>query len=204
MKFEREIADIYRLKIPFDNLYTSVFLIKTEQGNALVDCATYASDVDEYIVPALHCLGLRLTDIAYLVLTHNHSDHSGGKARLLELAPNIEVVQSECDSLLNGVAVYALKGHTLDCVGFFDKKSKTLKVEVVPEKDTTYRIDFITTKKDFDSSIEYAEYPHTNPKFNRRRPVIREDVGVVAKSVEGVSGEYTMSDDDLYVRCVVT
>ena len=126
MKFEREIANIYRLKIPFDNLYTSVFLIKTEQGNALVDCATYASDVDEYIVPALHCLGLRLTDIAYLVLTHNHSDHSGGKARLLELAPNIEAVQSECDSLLNGVAVYALKGHTLDCVGFFDKKSKTL------------------------------------------------------------------------------
>jgi hypothetical protein len=98
---------------------------------------------------------------------------------------------------------YASSGVELRDV-VFDKKSKTLKVEVAPEKDTTYRIDFITTKKDFDSSIEYAEYPHTNPKFNRRRPVIREDVGVVAKSVEGFSGEYTMSDDDLYVRCVVT
>ena len=126
MRFEREIADIYRLKVPFESVYTSVFLIKTEQGVALVDCATYASDIDEYIVPALNSLGLRLTDIAYLILTHNHSDHSGGKTRVLELAPSIEIVQNERESLLNGIAVYALKGHTLDCVGVFDKKSKTL------------------------------------------------------------------------------
>ena len=98
---------------------------------------------------------------------------------------------------------YASTGVKLRDVAF-DKKSKTLKVEVAPEKDTTYRIDFITTGKDFDSSIEYAEYPHSNPKFSRRRPIIREDVGVTAKSVEGVSGEYTMTGDDLYVRCVVT
>ena len=57
MKFENIIGGIYRLKIPFESIYTSVFLIKTEQGNALVDCATYASDVDKYILPALNQQG---------------------------------------------------------------------------------------------------------------------------------------------------
>ena len=126
MAFHKEIGGIYRLKIPFEDLYTSVFLIKTETGNALVDCATYASDINEYILPALDKLGLRLTDIRYLILTHNHTDHAGGKTRILELAPDIEIVQSPRPVSLNGLTVYELKGHTLDCIGVFDEDSGTL------------------------------------------------------------------------------
>ena len=124
--FQKEIGEVYRLKVPFEDLYTSVFLIRTEQGDALIDCATYASDIDEYIVPALNRLGLCLTDITYLILTHNHSDHIGGKERLLELAPKLEIVQNKRNDLLNGIAVCALKGHTIDCVGVFDQHSRTL------------------------------------------------------------------------------
>ena len=40
MSFEKEIGQIYRLKVPFEDLYTSVFLIQTEGANILVDCAT--------------------------------------------------------------------------------------------------------------------------------------------------------------------
>ena len=126
MKFENIIGGIYRLKIPFESIYTSVFLIKTEQGNALVDCATYASDVDEYILPALNQQGLRLTDIAYLILTHNHSDHAGGKARILELTPTIEMINAGRSIFIKGLTMYALKGHTLDCIGIFDEHSGTL------------------------------------------------------------------------------
>ena len=126
MVFEEELKNIYRLKVPFENLYTSVFLIKTKQGNALVDCATYASDVDDYIVPALSILGLRLEDIAYLILTHNHGDHIGGKTRSLELAPNIEIVQANRPISLNGITIYEMKGHTLDCIGVLDERSGTL------------------------------------------------------------------------------
>lgn len=126
MVFEEELKNIYRLKVPFENLYTSVFLIKTKQGNALVDCATYASDVDDYIVPALSILGLRLEDIAYLILTHNHGDHIGGKTRALELAPNIEIVQANRPISLNGITIYEMKGHTLDCIGVLDERSGTL------------------------------------------------------------------------------
>lgn len=125
-EFQREIENIYRLKVPFETIYTSVFLVKTEGGNVLVDCATYASDVDEYILPALNQVGLHLTDIACLILTHYHSDRAGGRARVLELVPNMKIVQNEDGNLLSDISVYALKGHTLDCIGVFDKKSKTL------------------------------------------------------------------------------
>ncbi|MBO5240107.1 MAG: MBL fold metallo-hydrolase [Clostridia bacterium] len=126
MTFEREIANVYRLKVPFDNIYTSVFLIQTEKGNVLVDCATYASDVDGYIAPALSRFGLKWTDIRYLIITHRHSDHAGGKDRILEYAPHLEVVQSVQPISIKGITVCALKGHTPDCIGVFDERTETL------------------------------------------------------------------------------
>jgi len=126
MKFEREVGNIYRLKVPFDNIYTSVFLIKTERGNVLVDCATTKQDVDEWIVPALSEIRLSITDIKYLVLTHKHRDHAGGKERLLELNPRLEIIDRLRDDFANGLTTYEMKGHTLDCIGILDMQSSTL------------------------------------------------------------------------------
>ena len=95
LTFVEEVAGIYRLRVPFEDLYTSVFLIRTEQGDALVDSGTYPSDVTEYILPALQEFGLRLADVRYLIFTHQHGDHTGGKTTLLALAPTIEVVQEK-------------------------------------------------------------------------------------------------------------
>ncbi len=126
MKFIKEIDNVYRLKVPFEDLYTSVFLIKAENGNVLIDCATYVSDVDGYILPALQELGLSLLDIKYLIITHEHGDHLGGKNRILELAPNIKVLQEIASISFKELIIYELKGHTLDCIGVFDKRSGTL------------------------------------------------------------------------------
>jgi len=126
VSFEKVIGDIYRLKVPFDTLYTSVFLIKKRQGNVLIDCASNASDVDEYIVPSLWNLGLRVTDIQYLILTHKHGDHAGGKDRILQLYPNIKIVSGLQEFSLNGITVYELKGHTSDFIGVFDERTNTL------------------------------------------------------------------------------
>ena len=70
--FSNEIGDIYRLKVPFDNIYTSVFFIKTDDKNILVDCATFKEDVDTCILPALQVLGYGISDIDILVLTVYH------------------------------------------------------------------------------------------------------------------------------------
>lgn len=126
INFEKEIGQIYRLKVPFMSVYTSVFLIMQNNGNILVDCATYDSDVDNYIIPALRKIGLNLDDITYLVLTHNHEDHVGGKNRILKLAQNIKIIQSPQKFMDDKIIIYPLKGHTLDCIGVFDTQSKTL------------------------------------------------------------------------------
>ena len=126
MSFVKEVEGVYRLKVPFEDLYTSVFLIRIEQGYLLVDSATYVSDVDEYILPALKEMGLSITDIHYLVLTHKHGDHVGGKNRILELAPSIKIVQEIPLIALKGLTVYELKGHTLDCIGVLEERSGTL------------------------------------------------------------------------------
>lgn len=126
MSFEKIIGEIYRLKIPFYSVNTSVFLIKQKEGSILVDCATYSSDVDDYIVPALKELNLQLKDVNYLVLTHNHSDHTGGKARILEIAPTIQIVEKVGKQIINGIRTVKMKGHTLDCIGVFDKSTNTL------------------------------------------------------------------------------
>ena len=124
--FQCEIGRIYRLKVPFFGVYTSVFYIPTEQGGVLIDTAATAQDADEYIIPALKALGVSLEEIAYIILTHSHGDHSGGAARLLQLAPSIKLVTNVDEKLPNGLTMYALKGHTYDSVGVFDAQTSTL------------------------------------------------------------------------------
>lgn len=127
MTFEKQIGEIYRLKVPFDNeVYTSVFLIKDAGGHILIDCAASAWDVDTYILPALQEKGVSAAEIKYLVLTHSHCDHAGGKERLIQLNPRIEIVTDTRKNFQNGYTVYALSGHTLDSVGLLDTAARTL------------------------------------------------------------------------------
>ncbi len=119
--FERVIGEIYRLKVPFEKIYTSVFLILAPSGPILVDCATTEEDVEHCILPALRAQGLALSDIKTLVLTHRHSDHAGGLARILALMPKIEVV-SDARRLCDGIETRPLPGHTEDFIGVFDAR----------------------------------------------------------------------------------
>ncbi len=123
--FYKEQDGIYRLRVPFGAVYTSVFLIETEEGDVLVDCATTKDDVDNYIVPALERFGKQISDINAVVITHTHSDHAGGLAHLLERAPDIEVIR-DIRSIVGGVETYSLPGHTKDLIGVFDRRSRTL------------------------------------------------------------------------------
>ena len=44
---------IHRLEVPFLDIYTTVFLVETEEGIVVFDTATYPEDMDTYLVPAL-------------------------------------------------------------------------------------------------------------------------------------------------------
>ena len=81
----RKISDnIFRLTIPFMDIYTSVFLIKTPKGAVLFDTATYDSDVTDYIIPFLNDSGVSREELKYVFVSHNHGDHSGGLETLIK------------------------------------------------------------------------------------------------------------------------
>ena len=123
--FFEVVENIYRLKVPFESVYTSVFLVKCQKGAILVDSATTDYDVDTYIVPALAELGIGKNELYGIVITHDHSDHAGGLKRMLEIFPNLVVIKNEENSL-EEVEIYPLEGHTVDFIGLYDKRSKTL------------------------------------------------------------------------------
>lgn len=124
--FHKETDGIYRLRVPFDNIYTSVFLIIANEKRILVDCATTSDDVDGYIVPALTELGYTLSDVDIIVISHKHGDHAGGLERVMALAPEIEVVKGVEVVLADGISTYSLAGHTVDCIGVLDERTATL------------------------------------------------------------------------------
>ena len=123
--FLKERESIYRLKVPFEDLYTSVFLVKTPQRLILVDCATTDDDVELCIIPALENMGYVPTDLDAVVLTHRHGDHAGGIDCILRHAPDIEVI-TDARELADGVYSYELQGHTRDLVGVLDTRTSTL------------------------------------------------------------------------------
>jgi len=119
MYAQRIDQDLYRVLIPFQDLTTTVYIAVFEEGTAIIDSGTYPSDVDEYILPALAELGATAS-VRFLLLTHHHSDHAGGFARLSDCFPQAE------SALPEGLEAIALPGHTADAVGYLDHRSETL------------------------------------------------------------------------------
>ena len=126
---------ILLLKVPFEDLYTSVFFVETAEGLCVIDCATTAHDVDTYIVPALRKLG---GAPVRLLLTHSHGDHAGGAARLLECYPTMAVhtleplllprfsVLSDGEVIAECLQAVALQGHSAYSMGYLHLPSRTL------------------------------------------------------------------------------
>ena len=123
--FEREAEGIFRLKVPFEGIYTSVFLLETDEGAILVDCATTDADVEDWILPALAARGYAPNDLSAIVLTHRHEDHAGGLVCLLRHAPKLAVI-ADARQIADGVSTYPLPGHTEDMIGVLDERTRTL------------------------------------------------------------------------------
>ncbi|MBR3894541.1 MAG: MBL fold metallo-hydrolase [Clostridia bacterium] len=123
--FERETEGVFRLRVPFEGIDTSVFLLETDAGVILVDCATTDADVEDWILPALAARGYAPIDLSSVVLTHRHEDHAGGLPCLLQHAPSLAVI-TDVRPLWDGISTYPLPGHTEDMIGVLDERTRTL------------------------------------------------------------------------------
>lgn len=93
--FENKIPGIYHLLCPFGGCWTGITLVCGTEKNYLVDCGGSSECVDKYLVPALNGIGMTVSDIDYLCITHTHADHIGGVSRIKELNPDIKYVVCE-------------------------------------------------------------------------------------------------------------
>lgn len=141
IEFEKITDGILRLRVPFESIYTAVFLVQTVYGDILVDAATTKYDAEEVILPAI-CKVTSSDNIKYIFCTHLHGDHGGGIRHLLPLLKNAKVASSAAraielygeenvhtvhdgDTLL-GLNVISLKGHSYDSMGLFDTRTSTV------------------------------------------------------------------------------
>ena len=91
--FTDVLEGIKRLYVPFEGTNTSVFLVKSDTGYIVIDCATTDSDVTDIIIPAV-CEEAKLSDVKYILLTHRHGDHAGGIYELAKQIPHAKICAS--------------------------------------------------------------------------------------------------------------
>lgn len=123
--FQPITEGLRRLDIPFDSLYTSVFLIEGDRP-ILIDSATTKDDVEEIILPALAACGVTAETEGYLMVTHRHGDHNGGTESLLAALPRFTLRTLAAGETLGALEAVPLGGHTLDSMGYFDTRTRTL------------------------------------------------------------------------------
>lgn len=132
MKFEEVSKDIFKMNIPFEDGFTSVFVLVNDGRCFLLDAAATDDDSRDYIIPALNNHGFSPD---YIVCSHLHPDHFGGiqlladtfyDAKISVLDKSYKLGNKEIfyltdgDVLLGRYKILSLKGHTGDSIGILD------------------------------------------------------------------------------------
>ena len=143
MNIVKETKHIFRLTVPYLDIFTTVYLVKTDDGALLFDAASYPSDFEEYIQPFLSELGMAKDDLKYLFISHNHRDHNGTIAEIAAAYPGVTLVArapkisekypnipclcpDQTTELLGVLRCVPIPGHSLDSCALLDTRTNTL------------------------------------------------------------------------------
>lgn len=134
--------DLIRIVVPYKDIFTTMYILKSPAGPVLFDAASSDEDMTENLVPAMAELGLTPRDLRAVFVSHNHRDHAGGLGYLSEAAPEAVIV-SRCpqlkerfgdrvlapedgDPLLEVFRVVTIPGHTADSAALLDTRTGIL------------------------------------------------------------------------------
>ena len=134
--------NIYKLEVPFCDIYTAVYIVKNGENAFIIDCADSSADAENFILPALKEIGVKNESVKGIFLTHGHGDHIGGlpfmareckNAKIYGFArPNIEFSEDRFKIVFDGeiieenIKVLLLEGHDKHNGGYLHLPSKTL------------------------------------------------------------------------------
>ena len=134
--------DILRIIIPYKDIDTTVYVLRSPEGLVLFDTAGSDADMEEYLLPLMQELELPMRDLRYIFISHNHRDHAGGLGRMTAAAPQAKIVSGNPDlkaqygarvlvpedgmTLLNRFRVLTIPGHTADSAALLDTETNTL------------------------------------------------------------------------------
>lgn len=143
MEITKITENIHRTTVPYKDIFTTLYTIRTPQGVVLFDAASYDNDARDYIAPFLEAVGVTEQELKYVFISHNHTDHAGGLTGFLALYPNVTVLsrspklaEQHADAkvvsmedgqmLMDVLRVVTIPGHTKDCAALLDTRTKTL------------------------------------------------------------------------------
>ncbi len=133
---------IFRLTLPYKDIFTSIFAVRTEEGVLIFDTATTPEDITERLLPFLEEKGISLASVKAVFISHSHRDHAGGLATLAPLVPQAKIftrskklgeafplqsLKPEDGQMLPGdLQVVTIPGHSKDSAGILDTRTGTL------------------------------------------------------------------------------
>jgi glyoxylase-like metal-dependent hydrolase (beta-lactamase superfamily II) len=120
--------------------FVSAYVLLRGDEAAVVDTGTSGSA--DAILDGLGLLGASWPSVKHVVLTHNHGDHAGGLAAVLEAAPGATVYAGDADlgaiqssaplqaigdgDEVLGLGVFNTPGHTAGSISLFDTETGIL------------------------------------------------------------------------------
>ncbi|MBR5140364.1 MAG: MBL fold metallo-hydrolase [Clostridia bacterium] len=107
MNYKTLSDNLFYVTTPYKDIYTTVYLIKTECGYMLFDTASFDEDIDNTILPFLSELGVDQSNLKYVFISHAHKDHMGGLERFLKFYPDVTVI-TESSSLKESFSNYSI------------------------------------------------------------------------------------------------
>lgn len=134
---------LWCLEIPYKDIFTTVYVLRGENGTILFDTADTQRDVEEDILPMLEEIEIGAEELSFVFISHNHRDHAGGLKWVMERYPKAcilsrsEVLQEQYadfdfhmpedgEIIAGQFRVVTIPGHTRDSMALLDTKTNTL------------------------------------------------------------------------------
>lgn len=152
-----------------------------------------------------HRLGTLNLGVLYGLATddsHNYQDIAIGKSnsgRGWVMVRSKELTIPSLIAALEAGDFYSSSGVTLRDVR---REGDTLTVEVSPESNVEYTIEFVGTTRGFDQKSEPVRAANGEPLRMTRR--YSDDIGKVFSTVKGTKAVYKLKGDELYVRARIS